>query len=67
MVRTHQDRLPKELELVKIKDMFVANRYLKQVYMPAFNEKFYVTGEGTRVGFCPLYGSGSIGQFMRAA
>jgi transposase len=40
MFRTHQDRLPKELEAAGITDMAAANRYLKQVYMPAFNEEF---------------------------
>jgi transposase len=40
MFRTHQDRLPKELEAAGITDMAAANRYLKQVYMPAFNAEF---------------------------
>lgn len=40
MFRTHQDRLPKELEAAGITAMAAANRYLKQVYMPAFNAEF---------------------------
>lgn len=40
MFRTHQDRLPKELEAAGITDMVSANEYLKQVYMPAFNKEF---------------------------
>lgn len=40
MFRTHQDRLPKELEVAGITDMSAANDYLEQVYMPAFNAEF---------------------------
>src|SRR5512139_1216942 len=40
MFRTHQERLPKELVLAGITDMAAANRYLKEVYMPAFNAEF---------------------------
>jgi hypothetical protein len=34
--RTHQERLPKELVLAGITDMERANRYLTEVYLPAF-------------------------------
>lgn len=37
---THQDRLVKELALHGITDMNAANRYLSQVYLPAFNAEF---------------------------
>ncbi len=40
MFRTHQERLPKELALAGIKDMEAANRYLKDIYLPAFNQEF---------------------------
>ena len=40
MFRTHQDRLPKELAAAGITDMAAANRYLKEVYLPAFNAEF---------------------------
>ena len=40
MFRTHQERLPKELVLAGITDMAAANRYLREVYMPAFNAEF---------------------------
>jgi hypothetical protein len=40
MFRTHQERLPKELAAAGITDMEAANRYLKEVYMPAFNAEF---------------------------
>ena len=37
---THQGRLPKELALQDIITMEAANRYLAEVYMPAFNAEF---------------------------
>lgn len=40
MFRTHQDWLPKELAAAAITDMAAANRYLKEVYLPAFNAEF---------------------------
>lgn len=42
MFSTHQGRLPKELQKAGITDMDEANRYLKEVYLPAFNEEFMV-------------------------
>jgi transposase len=40
MFGTHQDRLPKELALAGITDLEAANRYIKEVYLPAFNAEF---------------------------
>jgi transposase len=40
MFGTHQDRLTKELALYEITEMAAANRYLEEVYLPAFNEEF---------------------------
>ena len=37
---THQGRLPKELAFHGITDMEKANRYLQQVYLPAYNAEF---------------------------
>jgi hypothetical protein len=37
---THQERLPKELALHGITTMEDANRYLAEVYLPAFNAEF---------------------------
>jgi len=37
---THQGRLPQELALKGITDMSAANEYLKNHYMPAFNDEF---------------------------
>ena len=38
--RTHQERLPKELALAGITTMEEANRYLSEIYLPAFNAEF---------------------------
>jgi transposase len=40
MFRTHQDRLVKELALQNITTMEAANRYIKKVYLPAYNREF---------------------------
>ena len=40
MFRTHQERLPRELALAGITDLAGANRYLTEVYRPAFNAEF---------------------------
>lgn len=40
MFGTHQGRLPNELALYGITDIKAANRYLREVYMPAFNAEF---------------------------
>jgi len=37
---THQGRLPNELAAAGITDMEAANRYLQEVYLPAFNAEF---------------------------
>ena len=37
---THQARLPKELALAGMTAMAAANRYLEEVYRPAFNQEF---------------------------
>ena len=42
MFRTHQERLPKELAKAGITTMEEANRYIKDYYLPQFNEEFAV-------------------------
>jgi len=37
---THQDRLVKELSLAGITEMEAANRYIQEVYLPAYNAEF---------------------------
>ena len=43
--RTHQDRLVKELALAGITEMNEANAYIRDVYLPAFNDEFAVPPE----------------------
>jgi hypothetical protein len=40
--RTHQERLPKELAMNNITTMDEANKYIAEVYMPAYNAEFMV-------------------------
>jgi hypothetical protein len=43
--RTHQDRLIKELALAGITEIKQANAYIREVYMPAYNDEFAVPEE----------------------
>ena len=56
MFGTHQERLPKELKLAGITDMDAANRYLREVYMPAFNAEFSVPAREGKSVFVPYIG-----------
>jgi hypothetical protein len=56
MFRTHQDRLAKELEAAGITSMDAANRYLEQVYMPAFNAEFMQPAMEEGSAFVPYVG-----------
>src|SRR5436305_2602417 len=40
MFGTLQDRLPKELKLAGIRDVAAANRFIREVYLPAHNARF---------------------------
>lgn len=53
---THQGRLPKELAAAGITDMQAANAYLREIYMPAFNEEFMQPAAEPGSGFVPLMG-----------
>ncbi|MCP5245188.1 MAG: ISNCY family transposase [Burkholderiales bacterium] len=63
MFRTHQERLPKELALAGIADMETANRYLQEVYMPAFNDEFKQPAAVDGSAFVPWIG-GEIEDFL---
>jgi transposase len=54
--QTHQDRLVKELAFHGITDMDVANRYLVQVYLPAFNAEFMQPAPEEGTAFIPWVG-----------
>lgn len=60
MFGTHQGRLPKELALYGITEMEAANRYLREVYLPAFNTAFAHPAAEKGSAFVPL-----IGQDLR--
>lgn len=55
--RTHQGRLPKELSAAGITTMEAANRYLAQVYQPAFNAAFKQPAQETGNAFVPWVGA----------
>jgi transposase len=57
MFGTHQDRLTKELALYEITDMEAANRYLEEVYLPAFNQEFSQPPLEEGSAFVPLIGT----------
>ena len=56
MFGTHQERLTKELALYEITDMAAANRYLEEVYLPAFNEEFAQPPLEEGSAFVPMIG-----------
>jgi transposase len=53
---THQGRLPQELALAGIADMAAANRYLQDVYLPAFNAEFAQPAPEDGSAFVPWVG-----------
>ncbi len=63
MFRTHQARLPKELALAGITDMVTANRYLEEVYLPAFNAEFMQPAAEEGSAFVPWIG-GELADYL---
>jgi len=55
--RTHQERLVKELTLAGITEMKQANAYIRDVYMPAYNDEFAVVPEESASMFVPWAGT----------
>jgi len=56
MFGTHQNRLPKELAAAGITDMAEADHYLKEVYLPAFNNEFMQPAMEQGSAFVPYIG-----------
>lgn len=54
--KTLQDRLPKELALAGIVTLAAANRFLKEVYLPAHNARFAVRAEQEGTAFVVVPG-----------
>jgi transposase len=52
--RTLQDRLPKELALAGVRDIEAANRFLREVYLPAHNARFAVEPADEARAFVPV-------------
>jgi len=61
--QTHQGRLPQELERAGITDMISANRYLEQVYRPAYNREFCVPSTLTGSAYVPFI-SGNLPDIL---
>ncbi len=55
--RTHQERLVKELAMAGITEMKQANAYIRDVYLPAFNDEFAVSAEEPASMFVPWAGT----------
>jgi hypothetical protein len=60
---THQGRLPQELALAAITSMAAANRYLAEVYLPAFNTEFAQSAMAEGSAFVPWIG-GSLDDIL---
>jgi len=56
MFSTHQERIPMELAAAGISDMDAANAYLKDKYIPAFNEEFSVKPTIEATAFVQWFG-----------
>lgn len=56
MFKTHQDRLVKELAMAGITDMAKANKYIKEIYMPNFNNEFAKPAPENKSVFVPWAG-----------
>ncbi len=56
MFKTHQDRLVKELAMAGITDMAKANKYIKEIYMPNFNNEFAKPAPENQSVFVPWAG-----------
>ncbi len=62
--RTHQGRLPKELEAAGITTMAAANRYIAEVYLPAFNEEFMQPAQEDGAAFVALGDPGRLDDIL---
>ena len=62
--RTHQGRLPKELAALSITTMAEANRYIEQVYRPAFNEEFMQPPKDNGSAFVALRDPGVLNDIL---
>lgn len=61
--QTHQGRLPQELARAGIIDMEAANRYLEEIYRPAFNREFAKASTMAGTAYVPFL-SGSLPDIL---
>ena len=61
---THQGRLPKELAAAGIADMESANRYLRDVYLPAFNAEFARPAREDGSAFVPCADAAALDDIL---
>jgi transposase len=54
--RTLQDRLPKELALAGVTTVEAANRFIREIYLPAHNARFAEPAEQEGTAFLPVPG-----------
>ena len=62
--RTHQGRLPKELAKHGIQDIASANKYLAEVYLPAYNNEFKVNAIEEGSAFVGLRSENNIEEIL---
>lgn len=62
--QTHQGRLPQELARAGITNMEAANRYLEQVYRPAFNQEFAKPAAMTGSAYVPFIAGGCLPDIL---
>jgi hypothetical protein len=66
MFGTLQDRLPKELALAGIATVEAANRFIREVYLPAHNARFAVAPELPDSAFVAVADRGALAEILCA-
>lgn len=64
MFGTLQGRLPLELKLEGIQEMQAANQFLKERFLPRFNERFCIQAQDSTVAFVPYSGTQNIDDIL---
>jgi hypothetical protein len=64
MFGTLQDRLPKELKLAGIDDIESANRFIREVYLPAHNARFAKPPAIAESAFVPVADPASLAEIL---
>ena len=64
MFNTLQDRLPKELKLAGIDEIESANRFLREVYLPAHNARFARPAQIEESAFVAVADASSLAEIL---